>query len=123
MALIYCPDCGTQISEHAQHCTTCSYPISKLKNNNSSFNNFNNNYQKNSTIRNSNDSLIVLGYIIAFLSLLFLPLLFIIVGIVVGIVTITKGHVGHGVAHILLSLVLGIIGFVMGALGFLINLL
>jgi hypothetical protein len=31
MALIYCPECGTQVSEHAVHCIKCAYPISSLK--------------------------------------------------------------------------------------------
>lgn len=31
MALIYCPECGTQVSEHAAQCIKCAYPISSLK--------------------------------------------------------------------------------------------
>jgi len=31
MALIFCPECGTQVSEHAQQCIKCAYPIYKLK--------------------------------------------------------------------------------------------
>jgi hypothetical protein len=30
MALIFCPECGTQVSEHAEACSKCAYPISKL---------------------------------------------------------------------------------------------
>ena len=27
MALIYCPECGTQVSEYAEQCVKCAYPI------------------------------------------------------------------------------------------------
>jgi len=30
MALIFCPECGTQVSEHAEACSKCAYPIAKL---------------------------------------------------------------------------------------------
>lgn len=30
MALIYCPECGTQVSDQAQACIKCAYPIAKL---------------------------------------------------------------------------------------------
>lgn len=30
MALIYCPECGTQVSDKAQACIKCAYPISKI---------------------------------------------------------------------------------------------
>ena len=32
MALIFCPECGSQVSEHAKQCVKCSYPIDKLTN-------------------------------------------------------------------------------------------
>ena len=35
MALVFCPECGTQVSEHAQQCVKCAYPISERKNNSS----------------------------------------------------------------------------------------
>lgn len=31
MALVFCPECGTQVSEHAMTCTKCGYPVNKLK--------------------------------------------------------------------------------------------
>jgi ribosomal protein L37E len=51
MALIYCPDCGTQVSEHAQVCTKCAYPISKRNNQQTESN------QKNSTLHNVNSNI------------------------------------------------------------------
>lgn len=44
MALISCPDCSTEISEHAEVCNKCSYPLQKL-----------NRKQKNSTTENTNE--------------------------------------------------------------------
>lgn len=32
MALIFCPECGNQVSEHAIQCGNCSFPIASLKN-------------------------------------------------------------------------------------------
>jgi hypothetical protein len=34
MALIYCPKCGTQVSEHAVQCLKCGYAISERQNSN-----------------------------------------------------------------------------------------
>lgn len=31
MALIFCPECGNQVSEYAETCNNCSYPIAKRK--------------------------------------------------------------------------------------------
>ncbi len=31
MALIFCPECGNQVSEFAEMCNKCSYPIAKRK--------------------------------------------------------------------------------------------
>jgi hypothetical protein len=39
MALIFCPECGTQISEYAQQCVKCAYPISEKLNSAKGYNN------------------------------------------------------------------------------------
>ena len=112
MPLIHCPDCGTSVSEHASVCPKCSYPIQRI-----------NQPQPATTItkRNENNNgLIITGYILASISLLFYPILFLPAGIIVGIVTISKGSTGHGIAHIVLSLVMGIIGFLLGVFSYLI---
>jgi|GEM_PF-1686112 len=114
MPLIHCPDCGTSVSEHALMCPKCSYPVQRIKQ-----------PQQMVTIlndigkQNDNNGLIVSGYIMACVSLLFYPILFLTAGIVVGIVTISKGSIGHGVAHIVLSLVLGVIGVLLGVFSYL----
>lgn len=136
MALIYCPECGTQVSEHAIDCIKCAFPISKLKNNNSNSSVKQSNYPQaqqqvhqpvyhthhyHNTKNNDGASggLIAAGYIVAFLSLLFLPILLMVTGVVLGIVTIAKGSIGHGIAHILISLLFGIIGAALGILMYL----
>ncbi len=122
MAIIFCPECGTQVSDQAQACIKCAYPINKL---NVGINNQNNATQKNysqslpidkSTIQPSS-GLVVAGYVVAFLSLLILPFIFLIAGIVIGIITISKGQTGHGIAHIILSIILALIGASIGGWG------
>ena len=126
MALIYCPECGTQVSDQAQACIKCSYPIYKLRSNINNQNNFTQtNYPqsiaKNKQTDETNNGLIIAGYVVAFLSLLILPVILSIAGIVIGGITISKGQTGHGVAHILLSIFFGILGFIMGTLTYFFN--
>ncbi len=33
MALINCPECGTEVSEKADNCPKCAYPINKIETN------------------------------------------------------------------------------------------
>lgn len=56
-----------------------------------------------------------LGYVCAFVSLLFFPPAFGLAGFILGIVNITKGQVGHGVAQIVLSVTCAIFGMILGA--------
>ena len=115
MAIIHCPDCGSQVSEHADICNKCSYSIRKLKASQSIGNTQSDMQNVSVPSPASNSGLIVTGYILALLSLLFFPILFAIGGVVVGVVTIGKGATGHGIAHIILSIVLGTIGAIIGA--------
>lgn len=111
MALIHCPDCGTEVSEHAEACPKCSYPISRLKqvrNTTSSYTNSTHQYEDESK------GLIIMGYAFAVVSLLFFPVFFSPAGVIVGIITLTKNKTGHGIAHIILSIVCGIIGASLG---------
>ena len=57
-----------------------------------------------------------LGIVCAILSILFLPLVFMILGIVFGCVAIWKGSMGKGIVAIILSIVFGIIGMFIGIL-------
>jgi uncharacterized membrane protein YbjE (DUF340 family) len=38
MALIFCPECGTQVSDKAQACIKCAFPIAQKINNSVNFN-------------------------------------------------------------------------------------
>jgi len=119
MALIYCPECGTQVSEHAESCSKCAYPIHKIKVGNQRGQNTTSTifYATNET-KASNVGLIITGYVLAFIALLFYPIIFAPAGIIVGVVTLSKGETGHGVAHIILSLVFGVLGFMLGVFAF-----
>jgi hypothetical protein len=120
MALIFCPECGTQVSEHAEVCSKCAYPIYKIKVSNLKEQNINSNITDNNVHKQtSNLGLIVTGYVFAFIALLFYPIVFAPAGVVIGIVTLSKGETGHGVAHISLSVVLGILGFILGVFSYL----
>lgn len=100
MALIFCPDCGNEVSDSALSCPHCAYPLSRLKSN-----------AIYPAIQNS--QLVVAGYIVVFLSLFILPIIFMITGIVIGIINITKGASGHGILQIILALIFGILGMCM----------
>lgn len=106
MGLIHCVDCGESVSEHADKCPKCAYPLQRLRSP----------QQITANIDNlqASGGLITAGYIFAFLSILFFPIFLAIAGVIVGIVTISKGSTGHGVAHIILSIFFGIIGTIAG---------
>lgn len=106
MALIFCPDCGKEVSDSALSCPHCAFPLNRLKSN-----------AMYPTIQNS--QLVVAGYIVVFLSLFLLPIIFMITGIVIGIINITKGTAGHGILQIILAIIFGLIGTFMGILSLL----
>ncbi|MGG7036712.1 MAG: zinc-ribbon domain-containing protein [Flavobacterium sp.] len=105
MSLIHCPDCGKQVSDNANICPNCAYPLSNLKNN----------VTKISPITKNNE-LVVVGYIAVFLSLFIFPIFFMLVGLILGIINLTKGETGHGILQIVLSLIFGILGTFIGIL-------
>jgi hypothetical protein len=49
MALIYCPECGTQVSDQAPACIKCAYPIAQKINNINGVNHLNELKQKQQT--------------------------------------------------------------------------
>jgi len=106
MALIFCPDCGKEVSDSAITCPHCAFPLNRLKSN-----------AMYPAIQNN--QLVVAGYIVVFLSLFILPIIFMITGIVIGIINITKGASGHGILQIILALIFGILGTFMGILSLL----
>jgi hypothetical protein len=108
MGLIYCPDCGRSVSDNVNFCPNCSYPLSRLKNLTPTY-----------TRSPNNNLLVIVGYICVVLTFFGFPVLFMITGIVIGIVNITKGSIGHGILQIILSLIFGVLGILLGILAFL----
>ncbi len=108
MALIFCPDCGKEVSDNANNCPNCAYPISKLKNHTQTF-----------TPVYQNNQLILAGYFAVFFSFFIFPVFFMIIGIIIGIINLTKGAIGHGILQIILSLLFGILGTFLGLLSIL----
>jgi len=105
MALIFCPDCGKEVSESATNCPNCAYPLSKLKNQKPTYPPI---YQ--------NNQLVIAGYIAVILSFIIFPIFFMLIGIILGIINLTKGATGHGILQIILSLIFGILGTFLGIL-------
>lgn len=64
---------------------------------------------------NQSQGIVVGGYICSFVSLLFLPPAFGIAGLVLGIICLARGKIGHGVAIVVLSITLAIFGVIFGA--------
>ena len=65
--------------------------------------------------RESTTWLIASGYICGLLSILFCPPALGLAGFVIGIVNLTKGSVGHGIAQIIISVTCGVFGMILGA--------
>jgi len=63
----------------------------------------------------SSTGLIAAGYICGVLSLLILPPALGLAGFVIGIINLTKGSVGHGIAQIIISVTCGLLGMIIGA--------
>ena len=88
---MYCKSCGAEILGSAQFCNKCGQPAQTVKP-------------------------IMWGYLCALISLLLFPPAFGIAGLVIGIINLTRGHIGHGIAQIILSVTCGGFGMLLGAL-------
>lgn len=67
---------------------------------------------------NRENNLIIVGYVMSILPILILPIVFTIVGSIVGAINISKGKIGHGSAQIGISVFCGIVGTSIGGAGF-----
>lgn len=113
---MFCKNCGKETSKSAKFCKHCGADVEesqKLKN--ESYKTTDNLERKPAS---SNDSLLVIGYIIPFIALIILPIVFTPIGVVLGIVNIVKGKTTHGVIQIILAVVFGIVGTSIGGAGF-----
>ena len=62
------------------------------------------------------DKMVVWGYVCGILARFVLPIGFGIAGVVIGIINLTKGMVGHGIAQIVIAVTLGLLGALWGAI-------
>jgi hypothetical protein len=65
--------------------------------------------------RKSGGGLIAAGYVCGLLAIAILPIPLGITGFVLGIVNLTKGSTGHGIAQMIISLTCGLVGALFGA--------
>lgn len=72
--------------------------------------------QPETPVPKSAKSVIIAGYICAFVALLLFPPAFALAGMTLGIIAITRGNTGHGVTILAASLITGIYGFILGAM-------
>jgi len=105
MDLIFCHDGGKEVSDSATNCPNCAYPLSKLKNLTPTY-----------APICQNNKLVIAGYIAVFLSFFIFPIFFMVIGIILGIINLTKGAAGHGILQIILSLIFGNLGEFTGIL-------
>jgi uncharacterized OB-fold protein len=89
----FCANCGKEVSEAVSFCPDCGERLKKQSN-----------------------SLVAAGYVCAVLALFIFPIGLGIAGLVIGIINITKGRVGHGVAQIVIAVTFGILGAIWGAI-------
>lgn len=100
----FCQRCGTENVAQAAFCQNCG-----------------GSWQQAGTATGApnasrSNGVIVAGYVFALLGFIVLPIIFLPVAIVLGIVNIARGDTGHGVAQVLIS---GFMVFLLGFLGFL----
>ena len=63
----------------------------------------------------SNAGMNAAAYICGFLALLIFPPALGLIGTVIGIINLTRGRIGHGVAQIMISVTCGLFGMIIGA--------
>ena len=99
--MAFCPNCGKEVAAGDSFCPKCGQGL---------------NTEATTRKRQQSSNLVVWGYVCGVLALFFLPIAFGIAGMVIGIVNLTKGRVGHGIAQIVIALTLGILGAIWGAI-------
>ncbi|MFV8366205.1 zinc-ribbon domain-containing protein [Flavobacterium sp. XS1P27] len=86
MALIYCPECGTQVSEHAEYCVKCAYPIKVRVNNNIKRNTVENNKSIDDSEKTT-DIFAIASFASGLGGFLILPILFVPIGYITSIIS------------------------------------
>jgi len=98
-----CPFCAEEIRDEAIKCKNCGSMLQSDATSNVVVG------------KKSSTGLIVAGYICGFLALAIFPPALGIAGLVIGILNLTKGRTGHGIAQIVISITCGILGSVIGS--------
>jgi len=96
---MFCKNCGNEIANEAAICVKCGVATDNFK---------------ESSKKSSSKGLIVAGYACGAISLLFFPPGFALAGTVIGIMNLTKGQTGHGIAQVVISITCGIFGSLIG---------
>ena len=107
MALIYCSDCGHQVSDKAPTCPNCGAPIAVATPVETEIPK-----QEVTEEKSGGGALVVLGYVFSAISLLFLPFLFGLLGLIFAIINMARGDAGHGAVQLILSIISIIWAFV-----------
>lgn len=98
----FCQRCGAENGTQAAFCQNCGGSLQQTST------------ATGAPTASRSSGVIVAGYVFAFLGLIVLPIIFLPVAIVLGIVNIARGDTGHGVAQILISASVVLLGAFMG---------
>src|SRR6267378_2294272 len=119
--LVKCPECGNSVSTLAASCPHCGAPLSVTESDTSAPKYHVPPPRPAATSAvplqppTGNKGIIAAGYICAFISLLLFPPGFGIAGLALGIIVLTKGNTGHGIAITVLSVTCGFFGVLWGS--------
>lgn len=96
-----CHSCGVQNVPQATFCRDCGASLQPAS----------------TRTAPANTGAITVGYVVAFLPLLLLPLVFTPAGVGLGIFNVIQGQAGHGVAQIAIACFTGVLGTIIGGAG------
>ena len=97
----FCPYCGKEVAVGDSFCPKCGHRLD---------------IGLTTGERQQSKTLVVSGYVCAVLALFIFPIGLGIAGLVIGIINLTKGRVGHGIAQIVIAVTFGIVGTIWGAI-------
>ncbi len=100
----FCQRCGAENAPQAAFCQNCGGSLQQAGT------------SANASVGSKSNGVIVAGYVFAFLPLLILPIIFAPVAIALGVVNITRGDTGHGVAQILIAAFAAFLSLLLGGM-------
>ncbi len=99
---VFCQRCGAQNTAQAAFCQNCGGSLRMVAT------------QSASAITGA----VTLGYVLACLPFVLLPIIFTPAGVGLGIFNTIQGHTGHGIAQIIIACCTGLLGVILGGAGF-----